>query len=115
MSIRTNRYESNGWCIEVMNKPWFIDLLTYALVGVWMALTFATMQQYGPNLGLLIAAVVVLASGLFMIYNQRLAYLRIGDRIVISSKAMYEDDDSTDHGETPDDPDQPSEWERRNR
>lgn len=112
MSIKTNRYESNGWCIEIMDKPWFIDLLTYAIVGIWMALTFAIMQQYGPNLGLLAAAVVVLASGLFMIYNQRLAYLRIGDRIVLSSKAMYEDDDETAPG---DEPDEPEDWRERNR
>jgi hypothetical protein len=72
-----------------MNKPWFIDLLTYALVALWMLLTFATMQQYGPNVGLLVAAVVVLAAGLFMIYNQRLAYLRIRNWIVFESGAMH--------------------------
>lgn len=109
MSIKTNRYESDGWCIEIMNKPWFIDLLTYALVALWMLLTFATMQQYGPNVGLLVAAVVVLGAGLFMIYNQRLAYLRIRDWVVFESGAMHRDREREDND------DEVDEHRRRNR
>jgi hypothetical protein len=86
-----------------MQKPWFIDVLTYVLVGVWMAWTFATIQQYGPSPALLTSAVVVLAAGLFLIYNQRVAYFRIGDYVVFESRDM------TDGEQEPDD------WQRENR
>jgi hypothetical protein len=86
-----------------MQKPWFIDVLTYVLVGIWMAWTFATIQQYGPSPALLGSAVVVLASGLFLIYNQRVAYFRIGDKIVFQSRDM------SDGEQEPDD------WQKENR
>lgn len=76
-----------------MDKPWFVDVLTYLLVGVWMAWTFATIQKYGPDPWLLASAVVVLAAGLLLIYNQRLAYLRIGDRVVLGTREAMEQDE----------------------
>lgn len=98
------RYRCNRWCIDVMEKPWFIDVLTYLVVGVWMALTFATIQQHGPGPWLLASAVVVLVAGLLLIYNQRVSYLRIGDKIVLATRDMTDGD-----GE------EPEEWRKRNR
>jgi hypothetical protein len=92
MSIRRRRYQAGSWSIDIMDKPWFVDVLTYVLVGVWMAWTFATIQQYGPDPWLLASAVVVLAAGLLLIYNQRLAYLRIGDRVVLGTREAMEQD-----------------------
>jgi hypothetical protein len=80
-------------------------VLTYVLVGLWMALTFATIQQYGPRPSLLLAAVTVLAAGLFMIYNQRLTYLQIGDRIIIGMRGSEGEGDE----------EEPADWQRRNR
>lgn len=87
-----------------MQKPWFIDVLTYALVAIWMAWTFATMQQYGPSPTLIGSAVIVLAAGLFLIYNQRVAYFRIGDYIVFQSRDMGDSED-----------DEPEQWRKENR
>lgn len=89
-----------------MEKPWFIDILTFALVGVWMAWTFSTMQQYGPGPWLLASAVTVLAAGLLLIYNQRVSYLRIGDKVVLATRDMSRGVD--DEEEIP-------EWRERNR
>jgi len=92
MSTQTRtRYGNGTWCIDMVDKPWFIDLLTYALVGVWMAWTFATIQDQGPTLALLGSAVVVLVVGLLLIYNQRVAYLRVGDYVVLASREAVED------------------------
>lgn len=92
MSTR-RRYRSGSWCIDIMDKPWFVDVLTYVLVGIWMAWTFASIQQYGPDPWLLASAVIVLAAGMLLVYNQRLAYLRIGDRVVLGTKEAMEADD----------------------
>jgi len=79
-----------------MDKPWFIDVATYLLVGAWMAWTFATIQQYGPSPWLLASAVTVLAAGLLLIYNQRLAYLRIGDYVVLGTQEAMQSDEEID-------------------
>jgi len=63
MSTKRHRYQSGNWCLDIMDKPWFIDVATYLLVGAWMAWTFATIQQYGPSPWLLASAVTVLAAG----------------------------------------------------
>jgi hypothetical protein len=54
---------------------------------------------------LLLAAVTVLAAGLFMIYNQRLTYLQIGDRIIIGMRGSEGEGDE----------EEPADWQRRNR
>jgi len=92
MSTR-RRYGTDEWCIDIMDKPWFVDAMTYLVVVVWMMLTFATIQQYGPDPWLLASAVVVLAAGLLLVYNQRLAYLRIGDRVVLGTREAMDGDD----------------------
>lgn len=89
-SQSTKRYRGSNWCIDIMERPWFIDVLTYALVSVWMAWTFATMQQHGPGPWLLGSAVVVLCVGLFLVYNQRVAYLQIGNRVWMESRDYQE-------------------------
>jgi len=86
-----------------MQKPWFIDVLTYGVVGLWFLLTFATMQQYGPSPSLLLASVAVLVTGLLMIYGQRLTHLEIGDRFVIDLRSPDGDDS------------EPTEWQKENR
>jgi len=75
-----------------MDKPWFIDFLTYALVAVWMGWTFATMQTHGPGPWLIGSAVIVLAVGLFMIYGQRLSYLQIGDKVFLGMQDGNKED-----------------------
>lgn len=87
-----------------MDKPLIIDLLTYALVGISLWWMFSLMQTHGPGPWLLLSAVSVLAVGLLLIYNQRLAYLRIGDRIVLETRDMQRDP-----GE------EPAEWQKENR
>lgn len=64
-------------------KPWYVDVLTGVVVLAWMGWTFATIQQFGPSLNLIIPAVVVLLVGVLLIYGQRLTYLRIGDSVVV--------------------------------
>ena len=76
-----------------MNKPWFIDALTYLLVAAWMAGTFILIREEGVGPWLLGSAVVVLVVGLLLIYNQRVAYLRIGNRLVIGTQEALEADD----------------------
>lgn len=76
-----------------MTKPWFIDALTYVLVAFWMSLTFATIQQAGPTPWLLGSAVAVLAVGLLLIYNQRVAYLRVGDKLVLGTRQAVDPDE----------------------
>jgi hypothetical protein len=87
-----------------VSKPWFIDVLTYAVVGLWFSLTFATIQQYGPSTALLASSVVVLITGLFMIYGQRLTHLNIGNRIIIDLRGPAESDEN-----------EPTEWQKENR
>lgn len=91
MSTRHRRYRVNSWCIDVVEKPWFIDVLTYVLVGVWMALMFATIQMYGPDPWVLGSGVVVLLAGMGWVFGQRLSYLRIGDRLVLGSRHPGDD------------------------
>jgi hypothetical protein len=64
-------------------KPWYVDVLTSVVVLAWMGWTFATIQQFGPSLNLILPAVVVLLVGVLLIYGQRLTYLRIGDSVVV--------------------------------
>jgi hypothetical protein len=88
-----------------VSKPWFIDVLTFALVGVWMALTFATIQQQGTGPWLLGSAVVILLGGLLLVYGQRLSYFQVGNRVIIGL------DDDGPPGES----EQASDWQRENR
>lgn len=85
-----------------MSKPWFIDVLTFVLAGVWMAWTFATIQQHGPSFQLLASAVVVLVAALLLVYHQRLSYLQIGNYIVIGMSGG-----TGEEGE-------PAEWQKEN-
>jgi len=92
MSIQRRRHYGR-WCsIELMNKPWFIDALTYGIVAGWMIGTYALIQQEGTGPWLLGSAVTVLVTGLLLIYNQRVAYLRIGDWLIIGTQESLEDD-----------------------
>lgn len=87
-----------------MQKPWFIDVLTYVLVAVWMGWTFATMQEYGPSPALIGSAVIMLVAALLLVYNQRVAYLRIGDWLVLGTRDMADRDES-----------EIEDWQRENR
>lgn len=112
MSTKRNRIRTNSWCIDVVERPWFIDALTYVLVFAWMGWTFRTIQTQGTGPWLLGSAVVVLLTGLMLIYEQRLAYLRIGDRVVLGTREAYEPDDP---GSEPSEPSEPDDWQRRQR
>jgi len=85
-----------------MEKPWFIDGLTYLLVAVWMVWMFATIQQQGADTATLVAGVVVLVVPLLLIYGQRLAYVRFG-RFEVGTRDMRDPDGD------------PSDWQRENR
>lgn len=80
---RLKRYRFKNWSIDIVDKPWFIDALTYITIGLWLMLTYEMIQKQGAGPWVLGAAVAVLAVGLTLIYGQRLTYLRIGDKIVI--------------------------------
>jgi len=103
MSTKRHRYTGHNWSVDIMAKPWFIDILTYALVGVWMALTFATIQIYGPGPWLLASAACVLVVGLLMIYGQRLTHLKIGERFELDLRSPGGEDEGTEQ------------WRERNR
>jgi hypothetical protein len=90
-----------------MEKPLVIDLLTYALVAISLWWMFSLMQTHGPGPWLLASAVSVLAVGLLLIYNQRLAYLRIGNHTVLETRDMQQRQRDSD--------DEPSEWQKENR
>lgn len=81
MSTQTKRIQCNGWCIDVTEEPWLIKAMTYALVGIWMLLMFATIQMYGPSPWVLGSGVVVLLAGMGWVLGQRMSYLRIPGRI----------------------------------
>jgi hypothetical protein len=102
---QTRRYRLGPCECDIVSKPWFIDVLTFALVGVWMALTFATIQQQGTGPWLLGSAVVILLGGLLLVYGQRLSYFQLGDRVIIG----LEDDGPAGESE------EASEWQRENR
>lgn len=74
-----------------MDKPWFIDLLTYGIVGFWMWGSLTLIREFGPDPWLLASAVIVLAAGLLLIYNQRLAYVRIGDKVVLGTQEAMDE------------------------
>lgn len=95
MSTQRRRYQTDRWCLDIMDKPWFIDLLTYLLVGAWMAWTFGTIQQQGAGPWLLLSAVIVLVVGLLLIYNQRVAYFRLGDTLVLGTREAVEGEEET--------------------
>jgi len=58
--------------------------------------------------------VVVLGAGLFMIYNQRLAYLRIRNWVVFESGAMHRERERENEEERTES-DEPEQWNRGNR
>jgi len=74
-----------------MPKPWYVDVLTFVLVGVWMAWTFATIQEYGPSLALIGGAAVIAAIGVLTIYGQRIRYLNIGNGWIEAGMRTPED------------------------
>lgn len=92
-----------------METPWWIDVITACLVALWMLLTFATIQMYGPSLQLIVAALVIAVAGILLIYGQRMTYLRVGDRLVIGMDSGPYDDEGN-HKE-----DGVKEWQRENR
>lgn len=85
MSLKqpTRHYRINNWSIELMQKPWWVDVMTGGVVLAWMGWTFATMQQFGPSLDLLIPALIIGLVGILLIYGQRVTYLQIGDKFVL--------------------------------
>jgi hypothetical protein len=90
-----------------MEKTWLHDAAAYLIVFVWMLLTFATIQQRGASIALLGSAAVVLITGLLLIYNQRIAYLRLGDKVVLGTRDMT--------GISDDSEEQVEEWREENR
>jgi hypothetical protein len=97
------RYQRNSWCIDIMEKPWFVDAATYILVLVWMAWMFATIQQQGPDTAVIASGVVVLLVPLLLVYGQRLAYVRFG-RFELGTRDMRDPESE-----------EPSDWQRENR
>lgn len=90
---RPKRFGGRNWCFDLMPKPWYIDVLIVGLVAMWMGWTFTTMQQYGPDLALILGAVFVGVVGILLVYGQRLTFLRIGDRLVVGFDAPESDTD----------------------
>lgn len=82
---RNKRIRTQNWCIDIMDKPWFIDILTYALVFAWMGWTFEAIQASprGATLELIVPALLVALVGLSFVFGQRVSYLRVGNRVVV--------------------------------
>jgi len=72
--------------LRLMPRPWWIDVGALGLVTLWMLLTFATIQQYGPRPSLILGAVVIASVMILPVYGQRLEYLRIGDKLEIDMR-----------------------------
>jgi hypothetical protein len=103
MSMKIRRYQHNNWCVDVSEEPWLIKAMTYALVGVWMMLMFATIQMYGPDPWVLGSGVIVLLAGMGWVLGQRVTYLRVLDWVELEA------DEPTSNTEEVD------EWRRKNR
>lgn len=68
----------NATITTIMNRPWYVDLLAFALVALWMAWTYASIQQYGPDPVLILGAVVFAVTAILMIYGQRITHVKFG-------------------------------------
>ena len=80
-----------------MPKPWYVDVLTFVLVGVWMAWTFATMQQYGPSASLVGSAALIAVVGVLVIYGQRLKFVQIGEKLQMGFRTPEDYTDSNEN------------------
>jgi len=101
MHQRVNRYRLNNTEAWIVTRPWYIDLLTYGVVLLWMAWTFATIQSVGASPTLIISALLVAIIALLVIYGQRLEYLRVGSwfELDLGTRA-HEPDEEDEHERT---------------
>lgn len=91
------RYRGRSWSIDIMPKPWYIDLLIIGVVVTWMSATFWMIRAYGPSLELLVPAVVIGLVGILLVYGQRLVYLQLGDTVVARFNTPYTNNDEPDN------------------
>jgi len=94
MSFRPRRYRGRNWACDIVPKPWYVDVLTFVLVGVWMAWTYSTIQMHGPSFALIGGAVIIAVVGVLAIYGQRLRYLEIGESVRIGLRTPEDFDES---------------------
>lgn len=90
MSQARTRYHINNWSVDIVARPWYIDLLLTFVAVVWMAWTFATIQMHGPSLELILPAFAVGVMAILMLYGHRITYLRIGDRLVVGMETAHD-------------------------
>lgn len=87
------RYSWAWGCVDVMQQPWWTDVITGVLVVAWMGWTFATMQAYGPSPILIAGAVVVGLVGVLAIHGQYITYLKLGQFVTIGREPPQQRDD----------------------
>lgn len=91
LSRPPKRY-SFGWgVVDIMDQPWWTDLLTGGLVVAWMGWTFATMQEYGPSPALIGGAVLVGLVGVLALHGQYVTYLKLGEWVTIGREPPKRD------------------------
>jgi len=95
MSVqKVNRYNFRRGEWWTVAQPWYINLLAFALVAGWMAWTFATIQQFGPDPALVGSALVIAVVALLVIYGQRLRYLRFGSWFELELRTHNESEET---------------------
>lgn len=97
MSTKTNRHQFGNGCIDIMNQPWYVDLITGVLVLSWMGWTFTVVQSQGPTPTLILAALVVGIVGLLAIHGQYVTYFRLGDWLLIGRRPPHMRADEGEH------------------
>jgi len=66
-----------------MTKDWLVDLIVGVVTVLWMGWTFATIQETGASLQLILPALAIGFLGILMIYGHRISYLRLGDFVLV--------------------------------
>lgn len=101
MSLEPRRHPFPNGCVDLMPRPWYVDVLTAAIVFAWMGWTFTTIQQFGPSLDLLVPALIVGVAGVLLLYGQRMTYLRIGQFELGMDSPLTNGPDESDETDDP--------------
>jgi len=62
-----------------MSKPWYIDVATLLLAGLWMYGTISLIHKYGPSWTLIGGMLVVVIAVLMVVHYRRIKRLEIGN------------------------------------
>lgn len=66
-----------------MTRSRLTDVAVLVFLGLWLAGTYVSIQQFGLDPTLILGAVVIGLLSVLMLYGHRIQHVRIGDRIHI--------------------------------